>query len=556
MKIIECVPNISEGRDKTIINAVTGEVSQITGATLLDVDPGEATNRTVITIAGTPEAVEEAAFQVVKKASELIDMSNHQGEHPRMGATDVCPFVPVQDVTMDECIEIARRVGKRIGEELEIPVYLYENAASRPERINLADVRTGEYEALPEKHQKPEWEPDFGPHQFNPKSGATAVSARQFLIAYNINLNTASKAAAHDIALDIREKGRLARDENGKVMKDADGKKLRKEGLFKHCKAVGWYIEEYNRAQISINLTDFTVTPPHLVLEEVRRLAEKKGLIVTGSEIVGLVPLEAMLQAGRYYLKKQGLSTAAPDPELIRIACLSMGLSDVSTFDPADKIIEFRTGQGRLASMSLVDFADELSSDSPAPGGGSVAALCGSLSAALSAMVANLSFGKKGYEEQQDELINLAEEAQILKKWFNSAIDQDTLAFEEVMKAMKMPKKKPELAAARNAAIQEATKLACDVPLSVLAKTERIAELSLIMAEKGNQNSLSDSGVAALMAETAATAAWYNVLINVQGIEDNSYVSETRTKADSILASTRSMVEKTGVLVKERLLSA
>lgn len=534
MKIVECVPNFSEGRDMAVIDKIAAEIKSVAGARLLDVDPGADTNRTVFTFIGEPPAVKEAAFRAVKKAAELIDMSKHKGEHPRMGATDVCPFVPVSGVTMDECAEIAREVGKRIGEELKIPVYLYEYAASNEERRNLANVRSGEYEGLQEKLKDPNWKPDFGPAEFNSRSGATAVGAREFLIAYNVNLNTTDAKLAHEIATTIRESGKKKRDENGKFVKDKDGNSVTEPGLLKNCKAVGWYIDTYETAQISINLTNYNVTPPYLAFDTISDLADKMGMRVTGSELVGLIPLEAILQAGNHYLQKQGKSRGIPERQIIKAAIRSLGLREVAEFDIDKKIIEY---QARRRDKALVDmtcsaFTDELSTDSPAPGGGSVAALCGALSGALTAMVGNLTFTKKQYKNVWEEVENIAVESQHLKDFFLRAVDDDTDAFNKVMDCFKMPKGTPEEKEARDAAVQEATKNATLIPFSVLEKSVRAAKLAKRMAEIGNQNSLSDAGVAGLTARTAAIGAYYNVLINLQSITDKEFVKKTSEEAE------------------------
>ena len=417
MKLVECVPNFSEGRDLEKIKLITREIESSPQVTLLDVDPGESTNRTVVTLIGTPEGVKEAAFRAIKKAAEVLDMSTHQGAHSRIGATDVCPFVPVSGVTMQECVQIAHDVGKRVADELGIPVYLYEEAAQKPERKNLANIRVGEYEGLAEKFKDPEWAPDYGKPVFNAKVGATNVGAREFLIAYNINLNTRDRSLARHIAFNLREKGRAKRDQEGKIIRDDNGKAIKIPGKFKDVKAVGWYIEDYSIAQISINFTNYKISPPHLVFDEAIKEAESIGLRVTGSELVGLIPKEAMLMAGRHYLKKQGKSPGVPEEELIDIAIKSLGLEDVSPFSPEKKIIEyqFKEVEDPLVDKNLRQFANELSMDSPAPGGGSTAALCGALSSALSAMVSNLTVGKKEYENVQGKVIELSMNAQNLK---------------------------------------------------------------------------------------------------------------------------------------------
>ena len=532
-KLVECVPNFSEGRDRAKIDEITAEIGATEGATLLDVDPGKDTNRTVVTFVGSPEAVVEAAFRAIKKASEVIDMSQHKGAHARMGATDVCPFVPVSGVTMDDCVELAKKLGKRVGEELGIPVYLYEYAASKPEWKNLANVRAGEYEGLADRFAKPEWKPDFGPAGFNSRAGATAVGAREFLIAYNVNLNTRDTALAKEIAFTIREKGRLKRDENRKVVRDENGTALRVPGKFKECKAVGWYMEDFGRAQISINMTNYKISPPHAIFDECCRLAGEIGVRVTGSELVGLIPLEALLRAGRHYLKKQGRSTGVPEEELIHIAVLSLGLSDLYPFENDKKIIEYMVASGGgLVDMKVTDFTNLLSTDAPAPGGGSVAALCGAMSGALSSMVGALTHGKKGYEEAFEGAEEVGVEGQRLKDEFLADVDRDTEAFNNVMAAMRLPKKTDEDKAARAAAIEEAGKQATLVPLNVLRRTMEAAEIARRIAGIGNKNSVSDAGVAALTARAAAEGAYLNVVINLPGISDQKFRAETLAEAE------------------------
>ncbi len=554
-KIVECVPNFSEGRDLKIINSIVDAIKSVEGVYVLDVDPGADTNRTVVTFMGSPEAVKEGAFRGIKKASELIDMRKHKGAHPRMGATDVCPFVPVSGVTMDECIEIAKEVGKRVWDELKIPVYLYEYAATSPERKSLANIREGEYEGLPEKLKDPNWKPDFGEPFFNEKSGATVIGAREFLIAYNINFNTRNKKKVHQIALNIREKGRAKRDEKGKIVRDENGNKIMIPGKFKELRAIGWYIEEYGCAQLSMNFTNYKITPPHIVFDEVCKEAEEMGLRVTGSELVGLIPLEAMLMAGRHYLRKQGGNTGVPEKELIHIAIRSLGLSDIVPFDPEEKIIEYKLekleNKERLIDMNIKDFNDELSSDSPAPGGGSVAALSGSLSASLTSMVAALTFSKKGYENVKEHMIELGEKAQKLKDEFLREIDRDTDAFNKVMEAFRLPKKSEEDKKFRKEKIEEYTKEATLVPLNVLKKSVEALELALSVAKEGNVNSLSDAGVAGLTGETCAYGAYYNVLINLQSIEDKEFVEKTKKEAKENLEKAIEISNK----IKEYLLT-
>lgn len=559
-QIVECVPNFSEGRNLDVINKITAEIEKTPGAVLLDVDPGADTNRTVVTFVGSPDAVVEAAFLAIRKAAELIDMRQHQGAHPRMGATDVCPFVPVRGLTMEDCVALARQLGQRVGEELGIPVYLYEYAATSPERRNLATVRAGEYEGLEAKLQDPQWRPDFGPTQFNPTAGATAIGARKFLIAYNVNLNTRDRKLARDIALDIREKGRARRDEQGKIMRDENGNIIRRPGTLKAVKAVGWYIDEYSMAQVSINLTDFETTPLYKVFDEVVRQAEKRGLRVTGSEIVGMIPLQAISDAGKYYLEKQGKTAGVPERELVRIAIQTMGLNEVSRFDPDERIIEYRLekelGGKRLRDLSLREFLDELSTDSPAPGGGSVSALAGSLAAALTSMVAALTHGKKGYEEVFSEMAELGSKAQKLKQRLLELIDEDTRAFDAVMAAMRLPKKTDEQKAERAHRIQAATVESIKVPLEVMETCMQVMELAGKVATKGNRNSLSDAGVALLQARAGLEGAAYNVLINLPGLEDKEQVSAFRSRVQQLRQQAEELAQKYGPQVEKILQEA
>ena len=554
MKLIECVPNFSEGRDQGILDAIADAIKSVKNVSLLDVDPGADTNRTVFTMAGEPEAVVEAAFQAIKKASELIDMSKHKGEHPRMGATDVCPFIPISDMSMEECVEYAKKLGKRVGEELNIPVYLYENAASKPEWKNLANVRSGEYEALAEKAKNPDWKPDFGPHSFNAKSGATAISAREFLIAYNINLNTRDKSKAHDIALSIRESGRLARDEKGKLIRDEAGKRVRVPGIFTHCKAVGWYIDGYNRAQISINLTNYKITPPHAVLDKVREMAHEMGMEVTGSELVGLIPKAAILESGKYYLNKMNESTGIPEKMIMETAIQSMGLAELSPFDLDKKVIEYAIAKAdRLATKSVTDFCDLLSTDSPTPGGGSVAALCLAMSGALSAMVANLTIDKKGYEKVQDAARKYAPMGQEIKESAIRCVDVDSDAFDSMMEALRLPKKTDEEIAYRNQQIELGTQAAIIAPLNVLRISLRALQLAKEVAKIGNINALSDAGVAALTALAAAKAANFNVLINISGITDEDFKKNTLAEAKELIEKCVSLNDEVEKDVSSRL---
>ena len=552
MKLVECVPNFSEGRDMAVIEKITSEIESTEGVKLLDVDPGKDTNRTVVTFIGSPDAAVEAAFKAIAKAAELIDMSKHSGAHARMGATDVCPFVPVSGVTMEDCAELARRLGARIGEDLQIPVYLYEHAASLPERRNLANVRSGEYEGLQEKLRLPEWKPDYGPARFDAKAGATVIGAREFLIAYNVNLNTRDTKVARDIAFTIREKGRLKRDAEGQIVRDDKGKALREPGIFKACKAVGWYMEDFGRAQVSINLVDYKITPPHLVFDECCRIAGQLGAHVTGSELVGLIPLEAMLIAGGHYLEKLNKTKGVPESELIHTAVLSMGLGDLYPFEPEKKIIEYQFDRSDLLTgMRIDEFTDLLSTDAPAPGGGSVAALCGALSGALSSMVGALTHGKNGYEESFGEMEEAGIEGQRLKEQFLADVDRDTAAFNRVMAAMRLPKKTDEDKASRAAAIEEATKEATLVPLEVLSRALEAARLARIVVEKGNRNSISDAGVAALAARTAAEGAYLNVRINLPGIEDASFRKKTLSEAEKLRKEVVSHTEETVKLAEK-----
>lgn len=541
--IVECVPNFSEGRDTRIIEAIADAVRQVPGVSLLDVDPGQATNRTVFTMVGHPDAVLEGAFRAIETGTRLIDMRQHGGAHPRLGACDVCPFVPVAGLTMEDCAALARRLGQRVGEDLGIPVYLYEAAASRPQRRNLANIRAGEYEGLPAKLQDPEWAPDFGPAEFKPRSGATVIGARPFLIAFNVNLNTRDTRKAMKIGALIREKGIARKDAQGNAIRDERGELVRDPGMFKAVKAIGWFIKEYDCAQISINFTDFRVSPPHLVVDAVRRLADQEGVVVTGSELVGLVPLEAMLDAGRHYLRRQGQNPGAPEAELVEVAIRSMGLRDLGPFDPDERIIERRIRRdGPLVAMTVRKFVDTLSSSAPAPGGGSVAALCGAMSTALAAMVGSLTTGKKGYEDRWDAHDANAIRAQALKEAYLADIDDDTAAFDAIMDAFGLPKGTPAEKAARDAAVEAATQRATRVPLGVLERTVEAVELVAVALE-GNANARSDAGVGALMARACAEGAWYNVRINLKSVKDRGFAAEVAERADKALASVRTRVE-------------
>ncbi len=523
-QIIECVPNFSEGNDLTIIRQITDAISSVDGVMLLDVDPGKATNRTVVTFVGDAESVVEAAYRGIQKASELIDMRKHHGEHPRMGATDVCPFVPVANATMDDCIACAKKLGERVGNSLNIPVYLYESAASRPERKNLATVRAGEYEGIEKKLQDPNWKPDFGPATFNAFSGNCIIGARDFLVAFNVNLNTTSVRRANSVAFDVRENGRV--DPSG--AKDAQGEPARIPGACKSVKAIGWYIEEYGIAQVSMNLTNIRDTPVHTAFDACVTSAANRGMRVTGSELVGLIPLQCLLDAGKYFLEKQQRSTGVSEEELIKIAIKSMGLDELAPFNPADKIIEYKLGQrkGKLVSMDLRDFANETASESPAPGGGSISAYCGALGISLATMVANLSAHKKGWDDQWKVFSDAADKGQYLKDRLLHLVDEDTAAFNKIMDAFSLPKATAEEKATRKQAIQDATVYAIEVPYSVMQLSLDAMQLIKQMAEIGNPNSVSDAGVGALCARTAVLGAFLNVQINAAGLSDKQLAAD------------------------------
>ena len=543
-KIIECVPNFSEGRDMAIIKQITDVIEAVDGVKLLDVDPGKDTNRTVVTFVGYPEAVSDAAFLSVKKASEIIDMSKHHGAHPRMGATDVCPFVPVSGITMEETVIIARKVAERIGTELGIPVYCYENAAQKQERRNLASCRSGEYEGLRKKLSDPVWKPDFGPSVFNERSGATAVGARDFLVAFNVNLNTISPRRANAIAYDVREKGRPKREGNpltGKIVTDEKGETVMIPGTLKSVKAIGWYIEEYGIAQISMNLTNISVTPVHIAFDEVCRKADDKGVRVTGSELVGLIPLKSLLDAGRYYLDKQKMSLGVSDEELIKIAIKSMGLNDIHHFNPEEKIIEFVMDdkkKDKLIDLSLKAFMNETASDSPAPGGGSVSAYMGALGSSLGTMVANLSANKKGWEDRLKEFSDWAVAGKEIQNKLLNMVDEDTEAFNKIMEAFSHPKKSDEDRRIRETAIQESTKNATLVPLKVMETSFSVFGLLKAMVEHGNPNSVSDAGVGALATRACIKGAFLNVKINASGLKDKDFVKSVIERGAEIESKT------------------
>ncbi len=594
-KIIECVPNFSEGRDLTIIKQITDVIEGVQGIRLLDVDPGDSTNRTVVTFIGEPEPVKEAAFLAVQKAAELIDMSKHKGEHARFGATDVCPFVPVVGATMEDCAEIAREVGERIGHELAIPVYLYEHAASKPERQNLADVRAGEYEGLAAKLSKEEWKPDFGPAIFNKKSGATALGAREFLIAYNINLNTTDRRYANEIAYEIRERGRWKRIGNtepfyykGNVVYFEEGKytdgnsdfvagtfealadfykekynadlyqryqsigldtnnligmPVYKDGMFTHVKGIGWVVDDYHCAQISMNLTNYKITSMQDVLEAARELAVKRGIVVTGSEVVGVVPYDAMDQSGRFYLKRMQKSTGIPVRDLVTTGVQALGLTDVADFDIDKKVIGMPVQEGVLVNLTITDFVDEVSRDTPAPGGGSIAALAGALGSALASMVANLSVGKAEFDNQYEALCQLAEKAQAIKDELIHAVDADTEAFNEVITGMRMAKDTQEQQKLRSEAIQSGYKSAAKVPLHTATLCREVMDLCQSAANIGNNAVMSDAGVGALMAYAGVQGAIHNVRINLPHTKDELFIEEMKSRLGDLLSESKALCD-------------
>ncbi len=558
-KLIECVPNFSEGRDMSIIKQITDEVEKVEGVKLLDVDPGAATNRTVVTFVGTPDEVIEAAFQAVKKASEVIDMSKHKGEHPRMGATDVCPLIPIAGIDMEETVEYARKLAERIGTELNIPIYCYENAAFKEERRNLANCRKGEYEGMPEKLKNPEWVPDFGPAAFNAKAGVTAVGARDFLVAFNVNLNTTSTRRANSIAFDVRERGRVKREGDpvtGKIVLDEKGNKVWEPGMLKSVKAIGWFIEEYGIAQISMNLTNISITSVHEAFDAVDQRAIARGLRVTGSELVGLIPLKAMLDAGKFFLKKQKRSTGVSNDELIRIAIKSMGLDELKPFNPKKRIIEYLLEEesgNKLVSMDLTAFANETASESPAPGGGSISAYAGVLGVSLATMVANLSSHKRGWDDRWEEFSEWAEKGQKIKDELLFLVDEDTNAFNKIMDAFGLPKGTDEEKIARKQAIEEASKYAIEIPFKVMQKSFESMEIIKAMAEIGNPNSVSDAGVGALCARTAVMGAYLNVKINAGGLEDKTFVDEKLKTGAAIEQKTIAMEQEILKIVNEKI---
>lgn len=537
-QLIECVPNFSEGRDEKIVQQIADAIRSVDRVKLLNVDPGKATNRTVMTLVGEPDAVVEAAFRGIEMAAQLIDMSKHKGEHPRMGATDVCPFIPIANISMEETAAWSKKLAERVGKELNIPIYLYEEAQSNKERSNLSIIRAGEYEGFFKKINDPQWKPDVGPAVFSAKTGATVIGAREFLIAYNVNLNTKSVKRANSVAFDIREAGRVKVDEKGKKVLDATGNEVRIPGTLKGVKAIGWYIEEYGIAQVSINITQFRETPLHLVFQECYESAYRRGQRVTGSELVGLVPLSSMLEAGKYFLKKQKLSAGVSDDELIHIAVKSMGLDELGPFNPQERIIEYQleAEQKRLVDMNLVAFANETASESPAPGGGSISAYVATLGVSLGTMVANLSASKKGWEDSWEEFSDWAEKGQQFKKQLLHLVDEDTRAFNMILEAFKLPKSTEEEKAIRKEAVQAATKFAIEIPFQVMEVTLQSMQVMKAMVEKGNPNSITDAGVGALCARTAVLGAHMNVRINASGFSDKAYLEKILARAMKIEA--------------------
>ncbi|MGI8437283.1 MAG: glutamate formimidoyltransferase [Chthoniobacterales bacterium] len=558
-KIIECVPNFSEGRDMEVIRQITAAIESVDGIALLNVDPGASTNRTVVTFAGEPEAAVEAAFRGIQKAAEFIDMRKQKGAHPRMGATDVCPFIPVSDVSWEEAITCARELGKRVGEELQIPVYLYEKAAADSARSNLSIIRAGEYEGFFEKIKEPEWKPDFGPAIFNAKAGGTVIGAREFLVAYNANLNTKSVRRANSVAFDVRENGRVKTEDGtptGKKILDAKGQEVRVPGMLKHVKAIGWFVEEYGLAQVSMNLTNLEETPLHAAFDACDQAATKRGLRVTGSEVVGMLPKKCLLEAGRHYLRRQKWSEGASEDELIDLAVRSMGLGEVQPFDPKEKIIEFKmtaVSKKSLVRMNLRQFCNETASDSPAPGGGSVAALMGALGVSLGGMVANLSAGKRGWEEKLSYFSDWAVKAQALKDELLFLVDEDTAAFNKVMDAFAMAKESTEEKAARSAAIQVANKHAAEIPLRVMETAFKSYELLKEMAAQGNPASISDVGVGLLATRACIEGAAMNVRINLGSLKDEALKSELRSKYETTLHNSEEAFRAIDQVVQSKL---
>jgi len=552
-QLIECVPNFSEGLDLSIIKQITDECEKVDGIKLLNVDPGKTTNRTVVTFVGNPQAVIDAAFNAIKKAGELIDMSKHKGEHPRMGATDVCPLIPIKNISLQQTAIYAQKLAKRVGEELNLPIYLYEEAQTNKKRSNLSEIRAGEYEGYFKKILLPEWKPDFGPQIFDEKRGATVIGARDFLVAYNINLNTTSTRRANSIAFDVREAGRVLRDGDpitGKVILNADGSPKSIPGSLKSVKAIGWYIQEYGVCQISMNLTNINITPIHIAFDEVVKKASERGIRVTGSELIGLIPLKGMLDAGKYFLNKQKRSVGVSESELIKIAVKSMGLDELAPFNPEERIIEYvlkNTADSKLINMNLATFADETASESPAPGGGSISAYVGSLGVSLATMVANLSSHKKGWDNRWQEFSIWAEKGQNLKDQLINLVDADTKAFNEIMSAFNLPKSTDEEKKKRTQCIQEATKYAIEVPFKVMQLSFDSMYLIKTMAIEGNPNSVSDAGVGALCARSAVMGAFMNVRINASGLDDKKFVDEIISKGK--------LIEKQTIAAETEILS-
>jgi len=558
-QLIECVPNFSEGRDLQIIKQITGAIESVEGIRILDIDTGKATNRTVVTLVGSPEAVIEGAFQGIKKASELIDMRKHKGEHPRMGATDVCPLIPVSGITMEQTVEYAKKLGARVSKELNIPVYLYESAATTEDRKNLATIRAGEYEGYAEKILKPKWKPDFGEAKFNAKSGATVIGARDFLVAYNINLNTTSTRRANSIAFDVREAGRVKRKGDsvtGEIIKDKNGNSVSVPGTLKSVKAIGWYIEEYGIAQISMNLTNINTTPVHIAFDEVCKRADERGIRVTGSELVGVIPKKSLIDAGKYFLNKQQRSIGVSEEELIKIAVKSLGLDELSPFEPKKKIIEYllesESGK-KLVQLDLRGFANETASESPAPGGGSISAYMGALGASLGTMVANLSSHKRGWDDRWKEFSEWADKGQQIKDELLKAVDEDTEAFNQIMTAFSLPKNSDDEKKIRSEAIQNATKTAMEVPFRVMQLSASAFPLLKAMVESGNPNSISDAGVGALAIRSAVLGSYLNVKINSSGLKDVAFKEDILKKADLIKNETIKMESEIISLVEKAM---
>lgn len=557
--IIECVPNFSEGRRPEVIEAIAQAIRQVDGVRLLDVDPGKATNRTVMTMAGAPDRVIEAAFQAIRTAATLIDMRHHTGEHPRMGATDVCPLIPISGITMEETAAFAHQLGQRVGKELGIPVYMYESAATREERKNLATIRAGEYEGFAKKMESPDWAPDYGPKTFNETAGATVIGARDFLIAYNVNLNTRSERRANSVAFDIREKGRVKRKGNpvtGEIIRDANGEPVREEGMCRGVKAIGWYIAEYGIAQVSMNITDTNLTSLHAAFDACLQSALLRGMRVTGSELVGLVPLQVMLDAGRHYLGRQGLSQGVSDAELIHIAVKSMGLDELTPFHPEKKIIEYlleADAPKKLTDLTMAGFSEELASDSPAPGGGSAAAYAGALAASLGAMVGNLSANKRGWEDRHDFFSEWAVKGQEARKKLLHMVDEDTRAFNSLMDAFRLPKETPEEKKIRQDAIEQATLRATYSPLNMMRIAHQQFEMLDVMTREGNPNSVSDAGVGAICALAAVEGGWLNVMINLGGLKNKEVVEQIKSEADAILVSSLEHKDRIIQVVKEKM---